>query len=256
MAFPLSSFAGGSLFGSRVGDPPADVLALHGWGRSHTDFDAALSGLVESRVNAGAIAVDLPGFGASPAPAAPCGAAGYAEMVCPVLDDCSPRVVLVGHSFGGRVAVELATRFPDAVAALVLCGVPLLRRSDRPAVRPAMRYRLARTLHRRGVLGDEARERMRQRFGSAEYRSATGVMRDVLVTVVNETYEAQLSKIAQPVELVWGRHDSQVPVEIAHWAGQMLADAQMTVLDSAGHLVPTEAAPALVDAIARRLDVL
>ena len=99
-------------------------------------------------------------------------------------------------------------------------------------------------------------ERMRQRFGSADYRSATGVMRDVLVTVVNETYEAQLSEIAQPVELVWGRHDSQVPVEIAHRAGQMLADAQMTVLDSAGHLVPTEAAPALVDAIARRLDVL
>ncbi len=252
----LSSFAGGSLFGSRVGDPPADVLALHGWGRSHTDFDIALTGLVESRGTAGAIALDLPGFGASPAPEAPCGAAGYAEMVRPVLDECSPRVVLVGHSFGGRVAVELVTRFPDAVAALVLCGVPLLRRADRPAVRPALRYRLARTAHRRGLLGDDAMERMRQRFGSADYRSATGVMRDVLVAVVNETYEAQLGEISQPVELVWGDGDESAPVAVAQRACGILADARLTVLDGVGHFVPTEAAPSLTDAISRRLDVL
>ena len=230
------------------------MLALHGWGRSHTDFDAALTGLVESRENAGAIALDLPGFGASPAPEAPCGAAGYAEMVRPVLDECSPRVVLVGHSFGGRVAVELAARFPDTVAALVLCGVPLLRRADGPAARPTLRYRLARTAHRRGLLGDDAMERMRQRFGSADYRSATGVMRDVLVTVVNETYEAQLGEISQPVELVWGRHDDQVPVEVAQRAAGLLSDAQLTVLDGIGHFVPTEAAVALSAAIARRLE--
>ncbi len=232
------------------------MLALHGWGRSHTDFDTALTGLVESRGTTGAVAVDLPGFGASPAPDAPYGAAGYAAMVRPVLDECSPRVVLVGHSFGGRVAVELATRFPDAVAALVLCGVPLLGRADRPASRPALRYRLARNLHRRGLLGDDAMERMRQRFGSADYRSATGVMRDVLVTVVNETYEAQLGQISQPVELVWGRRDDEVPIEVAERAAKMLAAARLTVVDDAGHFVPTEAAPSLTDAISRRLDVL
>ena len=232
------------------------MLALHGWGRSHTDFDTALTGLVESRGTASAIAVDLPGFGASPAPEAPCGAAGYAEMVRPVFDECSPRVVLVGHSFGGRVAVELATRFPDAVAALVLCGVPLLRRADRPAARPALRYRFARNLHQRGLLGDDTMERMRQRFGSSDYRSAAGVMRDVLVTVVNETYEAQLGEISQPVELVWGRRDDEVPFEVAERAAKMLAAARLTVVDDAGHFVPTEAAPSLTDAISRRLDVL
>jgi pimeloyl-ACP methyl ester carboxylesterase len=252
----LSSFAGGSLFGSRAGPQPADVLALHGWGRGHSDFDLALAELVGSRHNTGAVSLDLPGFGASPAPGEPCGAAGYAEMISPVFDECRSQVVLVGHSFGGRVAVELAVRFPDAVASLVLCGVPLLRRADRPAARPALRYRLARKLHRRGLLGDEAMERLRQRFGSADYRSATGVMRDVLVTVVNETYEAQLGEISQPVELVWGRDDDSAPVEVARRASGILADARLTVLDGVGHFVPTEAAPSLVDAISRRLDVL
>ena len=232
------------------------MLALHGWGRSHTDFDTALTGLVEAHPGNGAIALDLPGFGASPPPSSPCGAAGYAEMVCPVLDECRPQVVLVGHSFGGRIAVELAARFPEAVAALVLCGVPLLRRAGRPAVRPALRYRLARTLHRRGLLGDDAMERTRQRFGSVDYRSASGVMRDVLVAVVNETYEAQLGEISHPVELVWGRDDDSAPVDVARRACGILADARLTVLDGVGHFVPSEAAPSLADAISRRLDEL
>ncbi|NIQ53776.1 MAG: alpha/beta hydrolase, partial [Gemmatimonadetes bacterium] len=54
------------------------VLALHGWGRDGSDFDRVLAGL-------DAVALDLPGFGASPAPAVVTGAAGYAAMVAPVL---------------------------------------------------------------------------------------------------------------------------------------------------------------------------
>lgn len=229
------------------------MLALHGWGRSHSDFDTALTGLVETYPDIGAIALDLPGFGASPAPSEPCGAAGYSEMVRPVLDECGPRVILVGHSFGGRIAVELAARFGEAVEALVLCGVPLLRRTDRPAARPALRYRIVRGLHRRRLVGEGTMERMRQRYGSSDYRLATGVMRDVLVTAVNETYEDQLGRISQPVELVWGRQDDEVPVEVAERAAGLLADPRLTVLDGVGHDVPTEAPSALADAVVRQL---
>lgn len=232
------------------------MLALHGWGRSHADFDTALADLVQSRADIGSIAVDLPGFGASPAPPTAGGAAAYADLIEPVLGDCAARVVVVGHSFGGRIAVELAVRRSDRVASLVLCGVPLLRRADRPATKSALRYRLARGLHRRGLFGDEAMERMRQRFGSADYRSATGVMRGVLVAVVNETYETQLGDVSQPAELVWGRDDDSAPVDVARRACGILADARLTVLDGVGHFVPTEAAPSLTDAISRRLDVL
>ena len=180
----------------------------------------------------------------------------YADLVEPALDDCAPRVVVLGHSFGGRVAVELAVRRPDAVAALVLSGVPLLQRADRPAARPALRFRLARGLHRRGVLSERVMERTRQRYGSSDYRAASGVMREVLVAVVNETYETQLGLIEQPVELVWGEHDDAVPVEIAQRSEAVLPDATLTVLNGVGHFVPTEAPRALSDAIAGRLEVL
>ncbi len=222
------------------------MLGLHGWGRTHRDLLTCLDGM-------NAVALDLPGFGASPAPTQPAGAAAYADLVEPVLDECAARLVIVGHSFGGRVALELAIRRPDVVGALVLCGVPLLRRCDRRAPRLSLGYRVVRSLHRRRILSDSAMERMRQRYGSADYRSAVGVMRDVLVVAVNETYEERLGLVEQPVELVWGSDDDAVPVEVARRAGEMFADAQLRVLSGVGHFVPTETPDALAAAVHSRL---
>ena len=140
------------------------------------------------------------------------------------------------------------------MASLVLCGVPLLLGADRPTARPALRFRLARGLHRRGLLSDATMERMRQRYGSSDYRAAQGIMRDVLVAAVNETYEGQLSRITQPVELVWGEHDDQVPVSVAQQAADMLDDARLTVLDGVGHSAPTDVPAALAAALRRCLD--
>ncbi|NIS30326.1 MAG: hypothetical protein GWN07_08695, partial [Actinobacteria bacterium] len=68
-----------------------------------------------------------------------------------------------------------------------------------------------RAAHRAGLVSDARMEAWRRRRGSADYRSASGVMRDVLVTVVNESYEEALGRIEGPVELVWGRGDVDVP---------------------------------------------
>ncbi|MDQ3573540.1 MAG: alpha/beta hydrolase [Actinomycetota bacterium] len=242
----LRSFADGQLFGAAHGVTPASVLALPGWARTHRDFDATLEGL-------DAIAVDLPGFGASPEPPEAWGGAGYAEAVAPVLDEMARPAVVVGHSFGGRVAVHLALLRPERVAALVLTGVPLLRRPGSSPAKAALAYRAARALHRRGLVGERAMGALRERYGSADYRAAKGIMRQVLVRVVNETYEEQLAAVACPVELVWGEDDAEVPVTVAEAASRLLADASLTVVPGAGHMVPQRAPAELRDAVTRHL---
>ncbi len=243
---PLSTFGDGSLFGSRSGSGQARVLALHGWGRSHRDFAEALDGL-------DALALDLPGFGASPPPPDGGGAEMYAKLIEPVLEACQLPVVVVGHSFGGRVAVHLACRRPGAVAGLVLTGAPLLHRAERRG-RPALRYQIGRRLHRMGILPDHRLEGLRDRYGSADYRAAEGVMRDVLVTTVNESYEGQLNAISAPVELLWGELDDAAPPEIATRAEAVLVNARLTVLQGVGHFTPTEAPDEVRRAIDRLLE--
>ena len=245
----LRSFANARLFGETYGEGPVRVVWLHGWARRGTDFEVAARTLAARGV--ASVALDLPGFGATPAPIEPGGARDYATLVLPALEElASAPLVLVGHSFGGTVATVVAARRPALVRALVLAGSPLLRSSKGPS---PLAYRAVRWGHARGVLSDDRLERARQKYGSSDYRRAEGVMRDVLVASVNESYEAELAALRTPVELLWGQEDTEVPVEVARRAATMISGERLTVLAGVGHLVPTQAPDALVDAVTRVL---
>jgi pimeloyl-ACP methyl ester carboxylesterase len=78
-------------------------------------------------------------------------------------------------------------------------------------------------------------------------------MRDILVKVVNESYETELSRLGSHVVLLWGADDQEVPVPVAERSLRLIREAggsaELEVLPGVGHFVPTQAS----DAIARVL---
>lgn len=240
----LRSFLDGELFAEVYGEGPPEVLALHGWGRRGNDFAEVFDGY-------SGMAPDLPGFGASPAPDHVIGAEAYADIVAGILDFFDRPPVVVGHSFGGRVAVCLAAKHPDRVGPLVLTGVPLIRLET--GRRPSPVYRFARWLNRMGIVSDERMEKEKRKRGSDDYRAVSGVMRDILVKVVNETYEGQLMRITVPVQMLWGERDQEVPLSVAEAAQALIPDSSLEVLHGVGHFVPLEAPEALRAAIEKAM---
>jgi pimeloyl-ACP methyl ester carboxylesterase len=257
----LRSLVGGAIFADVTGQGLPLTVGLHGWGRDRGDIAPALRDLKGTTA-----ALDLPGFGTSPPPPEPWGAADYARQVGlaidELLDDLADadaaaegaadegegkveptvptpsRAVVVGHSMGGRVAVCLAAQRPDLVGGLVLAGVPLLR--AQPAGKPKLAFRVMRQLHRWRLVSDGRMEDARQRYGSADYRAAQGVMRQVLVRVVGETYERQLAQLECPVELVWGALDTAAPVGMVRQAERLVPSRhRLEVVDTVGHDVHT-----------------
>lgn len=269
----LSVFAGGRLFGERHGDPPARVLALHGWGRSRADFASVLAGLP-------AVALDLPGFGSSPPPQTAWGSSDYAGLVAEAAEELAaglatgttgsspasdavtahlaatgpaqsrpPGLLVLGHSFGGCVAVQLAAARPDLVASLVLCGVPRLVGDGAPAARPKLAYRSVRALHRARLVSDDRLEAARRRHGSPDYRNAEGILRDVLVRLLAENLEPEVRRLTCPVQLVWGENDSAAPLAAARRVAELVPGCELDVLAGVGHLVPLERPQALREAV-------
>ena len=99
----------------------APALFLHGWGLDHKAYKRALSRLVRAGLHVYAPA--LPGFGGTAGlPRSPNGFRDYGDWVAAFLDSVGveERVLAIGHSFGGGVAVRLAHDHADHVRALVL----------------------------------------------------------------------------------------------------------------------------------------
>lgn len=235
------------------------MLALHGWRRDHRDFDAVLSGHAPGTAEGpfarlsddselpgdplDAIALDLPGFGATPEPDGPWGSDEYAEAVGRLLAELEPGVVLLGHSFGARVAVKMAARWPEAVGGVVLTGAPLFPAEASARSAPPLRLRVARSLAHRGLVPESKLEELRQRYGSEDYKAASPVMRGVLVQAIKEEreggYSEALAAISSPVELVWGALDTAAPVRVAEQiAAGLSGPSRLEVHEGAGHLTP------------------
>ena len=240
----LTSFAGSRLFGRRYGTGTPAVLALHGWRRDHRDFDGVFSSGID------AVALDLPGFGSAPAPEKVWGSPEYADAVAAVLGEMQARVIVVGHSFGARIAVHLAASYPDRISGLVLSGAPL-HRSPGARTNPRLGFRMGRAMASRGLIKEQTMEALRQRYGSEDYRAASGVMREVLVRTLAEDYSAVLAAVRCPVELVWGDNDTAAPLAIAEQLKVDFPDAHLAVCSGAGHLTPVTVPGALRAAVER-----
>jgi pimeloyl-ACP methyl ester carboxylesterase len=242
----LRALAGGMVIGDVTGSGRLAAVLLHGWGRDRGDLRGVERAILELVGDATVASLDLPGFGSSPAPEESWGAREYAELVGTALrelagsgEDGDVRAaapVVIGHSFGGRVAVCLAARHPELVGGLVLSGVPLLRPAEAQRRKPPLTFRLARRLHRYRLVGEATMERYRQRYGSADYAAASGVMRSILVRVVAEDYRDELAALTCPVALVWGGADTAAPAELAGAAADLLSVPHtLDVVEGAGH---------------------
>ena len=219
-----------------AGDSPAGAPLLvwaHGWGHTHR----ALLPLAEAmRRRAPSILLDLPGFGASPPPPGAWTTADYADAIAEWLGRLpAGRRIWVAHSFGTRVGLQLAARHPELLAGLFLiaaAGLPP-RRALGARLRVAAR-RWAFRLLRRLTAEGPARERLRERFGSADYRQA-GALRRVLVKAVGEDLTAAARAVRCPVVLLYGDGDRETPLELGMRFNALIPQSRLVVLRGFDH---------------------
>jgi pimeloyl-ACP methyl ester carboxylesterase len=215
------------------GDP---VVLLHGWGASSQSLAGVAASLATGfRV----VSVDLPGFGWSGAPTDAWGTAQYADHVRQLLDTLGlEKVALLGHSFGGGIAIFLAAEHPARVTRLILVASARVRTRPRLAVRAKVvatkLLRRVLTLPGWGRLGERILRRWQDRVGSRDYRAA-GPMRPTLVRVVNEDLSPMLPMIQAPTLLLWGDQDQEVRRPAVEMMVAQIRGARLVTFPGAGH---------------------
>ena len=210
------------------------VLLLHGWGSSVNSFSHLEKHLAPHfRV----LSLDLPGFGGSELPLTAWSLADYVELVKAFmsrLDIVNPAVV--GHSFGGRIAICLGAQ--GRLSKLILASSAGVRPRRKPQYYiKVYSYKLAKYLLNLAPqkLRPALLEKLQQRFGSSDYRNASPILRKTLVNVVNEDLSGLLADIKVPTLLMWGEDDTDTPLYQAKIMEQKIPDAGLVVLKNAGH---------------------
>lgn len=212
------------------------VVLMHGWGCNTT----TVASIERVALAAGrrVLNVDFPGHGKSAEPTEAWGIEKFADQIEHLLDaEGIERPVLIGHSFGGRVAIVISSRREVEKVVLVDAAGVKPRRSLN-YYRKVYTFKLARKLLT-AVLGKQKAEpiieRMRGKKGSSDYASSSPMMRRVMSIVVNEDLCHLMPKIKAPTLLIWGESDTATPLSDAKKMEKLIPEAGLVSFAGAGH---------------------
>jgi pimeloyl-ACP methyl ester carboxylesterase len=241
----------------RVGSGPA-LLLLHGLGCDHRTWDPVIGRLARRYT---VIAPDLLGHGRSDKPRADYSLGGYANGMRDLLTVLGiDRVTVVGHSFGGGIAMQFAYQFPERTERMILVAPgglgpevtvaikliqafgweQVMRVLTQPGVRHAGRaglHALARSGLRQtrdlGEIADiyESWKDPRTRFAIRHLVRNVVDWKGQIVTMTDRAYLTE----TMPIAVVWGSDDQVLPVQHAATAAALASQCQVEVFGNAGH---------------------
>jgi len=195
------------------------IVILHGWGHN-----GELWQNLADKFGKDAMAIDMPGFGNEPLIKDDWGVPDYAEWVEQKIKRYKD-VVLIGHSFGGRVVAEIASKKPKNIKAIILSGAPCLYRPSVSTKNKIIFYKLIKIFLPKDL---------RKIFYSGDLKSA-GKLEKIFRKVVVYDQTRQLKKINLPTLLIWGEDDTQVPLHIAKEMNKLIKKSELKVIENTGH---------------------
>lgn len=210
---------------------------LHGWGQDKRSL-MRLAGLFEKQATH--YIFDLPGFGQTNKLADGAGTKDYADALAETLIHLkiSTPIIFIGHSFGGRVAVQMAAHYPTMTKAIVLLAGAGLKRSRSFSF--IIRANYLKLLSKISKISDKLfkttfYKTYSQKYGSADYKAA-GDLRPTFVRVVNEDLSEEAKTIHCETLLIYADQDTAAPPEIGKKYATLIPTAYYHELTGYGHL--------------------
>jgi len=215
-------------------DTPVSLL-LHGWGSNKESFAAIQKEIPNS------LSIDLPGFGKTPQPKKSWTVEDYANFVKNFIIKVQLGDIdtVLGHSFGGRVAVEAISHGTFMPKFLCLTGTPIIREKKKEnsfllslgrIVKSLPGGTFARSFYYKKILGVE------------DYLDAEkSGMKSTFINVINKEALGDLKKIDIPILFLWGENDQTITIDQAYLASNQVVKGKVDLVPKADHFAFVDA---------------
>ncbi|OGH18824.1 MAG: hypothetical protein A2770_04270 [Candidatus Levybacteria bacterium RIFCSPHIGHO2_01_FULL_38_12] len=221
------------------------IVILHGWGRelSGGKYDAIKQLLGKKGYTV--YTPDFPGFGASQLGKTSFEFEDYVSFVNEfITKNKLKKVVLLGHSFGGRVAIRFATEFADKVDLLILTGASGIPR-PLSSLKKKIVFVTVKILRPLFLISPISfffrffRKLVYYSIDEMDYYKA-GNLSKTFKNVYQVSILPDLPKIKVRTLLVWGEEDKTIPLIDAKEMELLIPRAKLVVVKNEGHRLPYE----------------
>lgn len=217
------------------------ILILHGW-KVPVERYRSVKNLLEKKGFDVYVPV-LPGFGKKEELKKPLTLDDYVEFVASYMKKNNiVKSTIVGHSFGGRVAIKLACCYPQLAKNLILTGTPGLLPVSKIRVKFFLILaKIGNFIFALPLLSNYSnlgRKILYHLASTSDYLHTKGKMRETFKSIIGQDLTSFIKKVNLPVILVWGKLDKHVPLKVAKALEKLFSSAQLVIVKRAGHDLP------------------
>lgn len=203
------------------------LLILPGWGSASERWERVGDLLSESGFKV--VIPDLPGFGQSEKPKTAWNLDDYCSFVEEFVKILGlEKFYLLGHSFGGALAVKYSLKFPSKINKLFLVGAACIRRKT---LKKRFFYALSKIFPSSLFL----RKFFYKFIIKSDYLSVQGVMKETYLKIIAEDLSEYLSKIQIPTVIIWGDKDNVTPIKDAYFINSRIKNSKLEILSCGNH---------------------
>ncbi len=227
-------------------------MILHGWGSNSLRWQSA--GELISQYGYRVIIPDLPGFGESESLSEPWDTDNYADFAEKFISYFDLKdFYLLGHSFGGAIAVKISIKHAQDIKKLFLVSAALIRKKTAKKnffSKAAKVAKLFRFLPHYGLIRKAVYKFI---IRKSDYAYVEGVMKKTYLNIISEDLSLRLPFIKTPVLIIWGNKDEATPVEQCYFIHEQIKNSKLELVMDAGHDLNVKKPELLVEAILQNI---
>jgi pimeloyl-ACP methyl ester carboxylesterase len=221
----------------KIGGKGENLLILHGWGGSSDSWRKIIEILgIKYKV----ICPDFPGFGKTKLPEKPWNLNDFVDWLKEFTEKLNLKeFFLLGHSFGGRIAIRFSISYPERVKKLVLINSAGIKQEW--GLKERITFQLAKIGN--AVFSKKPFSRFKETVRNffyqmariKDYSKAKGVMKETMKEIIKEDLLLDLPKIQNETLILWGEKDKILPLKYAFLFKEKIKNSKLEILPKIGH---------------------
>lgn len=205
------------------------VVLLHGWEGNLNSFMPIYSAFNNCNI----LSVDFWGFGQSDKPNADFSIFSYADTVFALIKVLKiDRCVIVGHSFGGRVALILSATAKETIDKLILIDSAGLK--PKFSLKRYVKVKMFK-LNKRLVKMRVKKEKCLNKYGSEDYKKLSDDEKLVFNRIINQDLTIYAKNVFAETLILWGEKDTDTPIYMAKRLHKYIKNSKLFIMKQAGH---------------------
>ncbi len=227
-----------------------NVILLPGWLCDHKAL-APIANHLKKKFKV--YSIDVVGFGKSELPDKPYNTDEYGDWLKELIEKLEiDNPILIGHSHGGRMAINYAGRNLGDVNKIILIDAAGIKakREFKYYIR-VYTYKFLKNIYKilpKTKMFENMKERSMKHFGSSDYQNSPDVLKKTMINILNEDQKGLMPNIKAPTLLIWGDKDTATPIQDGKTMEKLIPGSGLVEIKGGSHYSYLDN-PALVYAV-------